>query len=267
MLQSYDIREIRMDSLVRNFSTYFNPLYAATRHQRRFSYTIRYQVYAEELGWEPLNESRLERDACDDYAHHCLLEHNRTGDIAGCVRLVIPPAGKPKAYLPFQLHDIASLNSNKLDFISKGRVGEISRLAVPSHFRRRANEKGKPFVLNNNTASIFTKEDRRNFPNISIGLYLSSIALVDICQLDHVLVVMEPRLQRHLKRFGLHFKQISKPFKLKGERALYQLPREELTCHMTSQIRELYDFIRDEVEIQSWQLHPRSGDWLRNDRV
>ena len=57
--------------LVRNFSTYFNPLYAATRHQRRFSYTIRYQVYAEELGWEPLNEKRLERDECDDYAHHC----------------------------------------------------------------------------------------------------------------------------------------------------------------------------------------------------
>lgn len=256
-----------MDSLVRNFSTYFNPVYAATRHQRRFSYSIRYQVYAEELGWEPLNEKHLERDACDDYAHHCLLEHTRTGDFAGCVRLVIPPAGDTQARLPYQLHDIEILNSDKLDFLSKGRVGEISRLAVPSHFRRRANEAGKPFVLNNHNTSIFTHEDRRNFPNISIGLYLSAIALVDICELDLVLVVMEPRLQRHLKRFGLQFGQISTPFELKGERALYQLPGDELTRHMNTQIRALYDFIRAKIENQSWRRQLAPGDWLYNDRV
>jgi N-acyl amino acid synthase of PEP-CTERM/exosortase system len=256
-----------MDSLVNNFSTYFNPLYAATRHQRRFSYTIRYQVYSEELGWEPQNERHLERDECDDYAHHCLLEHSRTGDIAGCVRLVIPPETKHDARLPYQLHDIESLNSDKLDFLSKGRVGEISRLAVPSHFRRRANEKGRPFVLGGNNTSAFTKEDRRNFPNISIGLYLSAIAMVDICQLDLVLVVMEPRLRRHLTRYGLHFRQISTPFELKGERALYQLPRESLTCDMNPQIRELYDYIRDEIEKQPWLQQQQSSDRLCNDYV
>jgi N-acyl amino acid synthase of PEP-CTERM/exosortase system len=256
-----------MESLVSNFSTYFNPLYAATRYQRRFSYTIRYQVYTEELGWEPRNERHLERDACDDYAHHCLLEHNRTGDIAGCVRLVIPPATNTKARLPYQLHDIESLNSEKLDFLTKGRVGEISRLAVPSHFRRRANEKGKPFVLGNHHTTTFTKEDRRNFPNISIGLYLSAIAMVDICHLDLVLVVMEPRLRRHLKRYGLHFRQISTPFELKGERALYLLPREALTCDMNPQIRALYDYILDEIKNQPWQQRIQSNGRLCNDQV
>ncbi|MEW8026784.1 MAG: PEP-CTERM/exosortase system-associated acyltransferase [Candidatus Thiodiazotropha sp.] len=237
-----------MDDLVRNFSIYFCPRYAATRHQRRFSYNIRYQVYAEELGWEPLNEERLERDECDDYAHHCLLEHKRTGDIAGCVRLVIPPSANAQARLPFQLHDIDIIENDKLNHLTQGKVGEISRLAVPSCFRRRANEAGKPFILGSHNPTLFTEEERRNFPNISIGLYLSAIAMVDLCKLDLVLVVMEPRLQRHLKRYGLLFRQISTPFELKGERALFELPRSELTCHMNPQILKLYNFIHGELE-------------------
>lgn len=252
-------------SLVRNFSIYFRPQYAATRHQRHFSYTIRYQVYAEELGWEPLNERRLERDECDNYAHHCLLEHKRTGDIAGCVRLVIPPADNAQARLPFQLHDIAAIKVDELRHRFKGSIGEISRLAVPSGFRRRANEAGRPFILDSRNSTVFSEEERRNFPNIAIGLYLSAIALVDICELDVVFVVMESRLQRHLKQYGLLFRQISTPFELKGERALYELPRNELTCHMNSQIRLLYDFIRNELETQPWQHYRQLRDLQRND--
>ncbi|MEW8505876.1 MAG: PEP-CTERM/exosortase system-associated acyltransferase [Candidatus Thiodiazotropha sp.] len=254
-------------SLVSNFSIYFHPQYAASRHQRRYSYTIRYQVYAEELGWEPLNESHLERDECDDYAHHCLLQHKRTGDIAGCVRLVIPPPGDPEAQLPFQHHNIDAISSDMLKRISTGRVGEISRLAVPSCFRRRANEAGKPFILDNHNPSLFTEEERRNFPNISIGLYLSAIALVELCNLDYVLVVMEPRLQRHLKRYGLLFRQISPSFELRGERALFSLPRAELTCHMNAQIRALYDFIREELKIQPWHRPRQAVERQRNDPV
>ncbi|MEW8184457.1 MAG: PEP-CTERM/exosortase system-associated acyltransferase [Candidatus Thiodiazotropha endolucinida] len=256
-----------MDNLARNFSIYFYPRYAATHHQRRFSYSIRYQVYAEELGWEPLNESRLERDECDNYAHHCLLEHKRTGDIAGCVRLVVPPAGNRQASLPFQLHDIDITRSDNLSHLTQSKVGEISRLAVPSSFRRRANEAGKPFILGSHNPTLFTKEERRNFPNIAIGLYLSAIAMVDICKLDFALVVMEPRLQRHLKRYGLMFRQISSTFELKGERALYELPRSELTCHMNPQILSLYNLIHDELDSQPWQVKSQMDNRQYNDPV
>ncbi|MCU7809382.1 MAG: GNAT family N-acetyltransferase, partial [Candidatus Thiodiazotropha sp. (ex Semelilucina semeliformis)] len=84
-----------MDSLAQNFTQYFRVGLASTRQQKRYAYAIRYQVYAEELAWEPLNESRQEIDTCDDYAIHCLLEHKRSGEIAGCVRLVIHPTDKP----------------------------------------------------------------------------------------------------------------------------------------------------------------------------
>ncbi|MCU7812080.1 MAG: PEP-CTERM/exosortase system-associated acyltransferase [Candidatus Thiodiazotropha sp. (ex Notomyrtea botanica)] len=240
-----------MDSLAQNFTQYFRVGLAATRQQKRYAYAIRYQVYAEELAWEPLNESRQEIDACDDYAIHCLLEHKRSGEIAGCVRLVIPPTDKPEAKLPCQLHEIP-MDEEQQRLMAK-EAGEISRLAVPSNFRRRAKEAGKPFILDdNNTTSIYSEEERRNFPNISIGLYLAAIAMVELCELDRVLVVMEPRLQRCLKRYGLVFHKISETFDMKGQRALFELPRDELTINMDLPILELYRYIRRDLASQ-WQ--------------
>ncbi|MES9847241.1 MAG: hypothetical protein ABW145_02530, partial [Candidatus Thiodiazotropha sp.] len=94
-----------------------------------------------------------------------------------------------------------------------------------------------------------------------------AIAMVDICKLDFALVVMEPRLQRHLKRYGLLFRQISSTFELKGERALYELPRSDLTCHMNPQILTLYDLIRSELDSQSWQGKSQMDDRQYNDPV
>ncbi|MES9853003.1 MAG: PEP-CTERM/exosortase system-associated acyltransferase [Candidatus Thiodiazotropha sp. L084R] len=257
-----------MESLATNFSKYFLPRYAASRHQKRFCYSIRYKVYTEELGWEPPNNSRLERDHFDNYAHHCLLEHKRTGDVAGCVRLVVPRPDQRDTYLPYQLHSIPMIGDSYLSHSSSASVGEISRLAVPDHFRRRSNESGRPFVLDqHNSNTIFTEEERRNFPNIAIGLYLSAIALVELSKLELVLVVMEPKLQRHLKRFGLHFHKISEHFELRGQRALFELPQDQLTQNMSDQILELYELIRDTLAQQPWQTPQNSVRVQSNDRL
>ncbi|MES9941686.1 MAG: PEP-CTERM/exosortase system-associated acyltransferase [Candidatus Thiodiazotropha sp. 6PLUC2] len=257
-----------MESLANNFSKYFLPRYAASRHQKRFCYSIRYKVYAEELGWEAINNSRLETDHCDNYAHHCLLEHKRTGDVAGCVRLVVPQPDRRDAYLPYRLHSIPEIADSNLNQSPSASVGEISRLAVPDHFRRRSNESGRPFILDqHNSNTIFTEEERRNFPNIAIGLYLSSIALAELCELELVLVVMEPRLQRLLKRYGLHFQKISDHFELQGERALFELPRNQLTSHMPDQILELYELIKETLAQQPWQAPQLSMRVHSNDRL
>lgn len=258
-----------MESLAENFSRYFLPRYAASRHQKRFSYSIRYKVYAEELGWEPLNNSHLETDHCDNYSHHCLLEHKRSGDIAGCVRLVAPKISQRDAYLPYQLHAIPKIKEGYLSHSSPTYVGEISRLAVPNNFRRRPSESGRPFVLDqHNSHTIYTEEEKRNFPNIAIGLYLSAIALADLSELELVLVVMEPRLQRHLTRYGLHFHMISEHFELRGKRALYELPRSQLTSQMPDQILELYELIKETLAQQPWQAPQKTMRlYYSNDRI
>jgi N-acyl amino acid synthase of PEP-CTERM/exosortase system len=258
-----------MDSLAKNFSQYFRVGIAATRQQQRYAYAIRHQVYAEELGWEPVNDHQLESDDCDCYSYHCLLEHKRSGEIAGCVRLVLPQIGSPESPLPCQMHQIPMKRNRHLSEFVGTQVGEISRLAVPSNYRRRKSEAGKPFILNEqSTTSIYDEEERRNFPNISIGLYLASIALVELCNLERVLVVMEPRLQRHLQRFGLVFHQISQTFELHGTRALFELPRDELTSNMEEGVLGLFKHILGDLD-QQWdqmlQIHYDSA--LSNDCV
>jgi N-acyl amino acid synthase of PEP-CTERM/exosortase system len=244
-----------MESLAYNFSRYFKIALGITRQQQRHAFAIRHQVYAEELGWEPINQARLETDACDDYAYHCLLEHKRSGDIAGCVRLVIPALATSDAPLPCQLHQVPLTASQQEELFTKGNIGEISRLAVPSSFRRRAHEAGRPFILDeNNSTTLYSEEERRNFPNISIGLYLAAIAMVDISGLHQVLVVMEPRLQRLLNRYGLVFRQLSDVFYLRGDRALFHLPRSELTSNMGDGILEFYQHIHGDLSNQ-WLEH------------
>lgn len=233
-------------SIAENFDRYFSVRYAKTAALRQFAFRIRHQVYAEELHWEPANDTELEQDNCDSYAHICLLEHRASGQFAGTVRVVIPPAHANRLPLPFETYASDHLWPHVADpkRLERGAFSEISRLAVPNTFRRRRDEKGRPFILNtNSTPHAFSEEEARNFPNIAIGLYLASIALVDICHHDQTFVMMEPRLQRHLIRFGLMFEQASEPLEHHGTRALYMLRRERLTRFMAPEIAALYDLI------------------------
>ncbi len=241
-----------MARLAQNFSRYFRVVMASTRQQKRYAHAIRYQVYAKEMGWEPPNESRLEIDECDDYSTHCLLEHKRSGEAVGCIRIVVPPAGETGKKLPCQTHDIV-LDGKLAASVTRGEVGEISRLAVPHSFRHRTKESA-PSFLDRHDAIIYSDEERKNFSQISLGLYYASIAMAEFYELEQVLVCMEPRLNRCLNRFGLKFHQMSKTFEMKGkERGLFVLPRTEFSSSMKPDQLELYQNIRHNM-IEQFQI-------------
>jgi N-acyl amino acid synthase of PEP-CTERM/exosortase system len=243
-----------MARLAKNFSQYFRISLAMSRQQKRYAHAIRYQVYAKEMGWEPPNESRLEVDECDEYATHCLLEHKRSGEAVGCIRIVIPPAGESAKKLPSQTHDIA-LDSELTQSVTRGEVGEISRLAVPHSFRHCTKE-SVPAFLDNHDAIIYSDEERRNFSHISLGLYYASISMAEFYELEQVLVCMEPRLNRCLRRFGLKFHQMGNAFELKGkERALFVLPKTEFSTSMNPAQLELYQNIRHDINEQFHSGH------------
>jgi len=243
-----------MEGIAENFDEYFRVRYASTTTLAKAAYRIRYKVYVEEMGWEPPNESGMETDQYDNHSHHCLLEHRRTQTFAGCVRLVVPSSSlDSQTILPFQYHGIQYTRPKAITplHLKQGSFGEISRLAVPDTFRRRKHERHRPFILDESSStSIFTEEEKRSFPNIAIGLYLASIAAVDICHHEGVFVVMEPKLRRHLQRFGLPFTQISEEFDFRGARALFALPRRDLTRHMPPNILELYALIKAQLAQQ-----------------
>jgi len=240
-------------SIAQNFDQYFQVKFADTKTLRQEAFKIRYGVYAEELGWEPVNDDKMETDECDDYSFHCLLEHRRTGTFAGCVRLVIPPVSQPDLPLPFEAHCLQSAIPDVVDSttFARGSFGEISRLAVLASFRRREKEKNQPFVLKEvNPETVYTEEERRNFPNIAMGLYLAAVALADICNHKGMFVMMEPRLNRRLTRFGLPFVQCGETMDYHGTRAMFYLDRKGFNSDLTPELLELYHIIYQDIKEQ-----------------
>ena len=248
-----------MDSIMReysiasHFNQYFQIKFADTKELRQEAYKIRYGVYSQELGWEPENALEMETDECDDYAYHCLLMHRRTEVFAGCVRLVIPPVNQPNLQLPFEKNCLHSARTQIMDStaLTRGSFGEISRLAVLSSFRRREKEKNTPFVINKiNPETVYTEDERRNFPNIAMGLYIAAVSLADICNHSGAFVMMEPRLNRRLTRFGLPFEQVGETMEYHGKRAMFHLPRAGFHSQLTDELKQLYDIIFNDLVSQ-----------------
>ncbi|WNO60669.1 PEP-CTERM/exosortase system-associated acyltransferase [Rheinheimera sp. MMS21-TC3] len=245
-------------SLAENFDQYFEVKFANTKQLREESYRIRHSVYCDELEWEPKQQDGKESDECDDYSFALLLVHKRTGQYAGTARLVIHPPNEPDKKLPFEQHCLSSIWSeviNLADF-PRGGFSEISRLAVPETFRRRAGEKNMPFVINDISlqSDVFSEEERRNFPNIAIGLYLSIIALAEMCLHLAMFVVAEPRLNKRLNRIGFLFEQIGDEHDFHGNRALFYLPREKFTSELNPEILELYSLLEKQLKQQMFLL-------------
>jgi len=240
-------------SIADNFNEFFQIRFANSKSLRQEAFKIRYGVYSRELGWEPENDAEMETDECDDYSFHCLLEHRRTKVHAGCIRLIIPPIAKPEALLPFEDHCMESLRPDAIDLSSfpRGSFSEISRLAVLDTFRRREKEKSVPYVLKEvNPETIYTEEERRNFPNIAIGLYLAGIALAELCNHNGMFVMMEPRLNKRLKRFGLPFQQVGDEMDYHGSRAMFFLAKDDFHSKLSEELVALYKIIHEDLSKQ-----------------
>jgi N-acyl amino acid synthase of PEP-CTERM/exosortase system len=240
-------------SIADNFSQFFAIKFADTKALRQEAFKIRYGVYSSELGWEPTNEKEMETDEYDHCAYHCLLEHKRTGTFAGCIRLIIPPTIDPNLPLPFEKNCLESLRKDVLGPASfmRGSFGEISRLAVLASFRRRHNEKNTPYVLKSiDPSTIYSEGEKRNFPNIAMGLYMAGIALAELCNHQGMFVMMEPRLNRRLQHFGVPFLQVGDEMDYHGLRAMFYLARDKFTVELTEEMIKFYRMIYNDLKQQ-----------------
>ena len=99
--------------------------------------------------------------------------------------------------------------------LDRRRIAEVSRLAVARDYRRRKGENLQPIAID---TSDFGDDSRQRFPFIPVGLYLSAFAMAAQLGIDHLLVLTEPRLARHLGKIGLDIQQIGGPIEHKGVR-------------------------------------------------
>jgi len=218
-----EVADRKVYRVSKNFSDVFLPVIAKNEAQKDKTYALRYAVYTEELGLKPENMAHMESDKFDKFSTHCYLNYNPNKMAAGSVRLVRPTRKGQK--IPIQAFLSNNIDKGEVhpnDF-KPSKICEISRLAIPRHFRRKAVQ-SKKLILPGSVDPLATfKRDRKYFSYIAIGLYFAALSIVIREGINHCFVMIEPRLAKSLKYIGLPFEQIGPVTQYYGLRAPYYI--------------------------------------------
>jgi N-acyl amino acid synthase of PEP-CTERM/exosortase system len=235
------------------FREQFQAVFANTAELKKEVYRIRYEVYCQELKYESPDKfpEHQEIDNYDDRSLHCLLKHRMSGQYAGCVRLVFPDPSQSDRSLP--LNKICTLDLD-LKELPTHSFGEVSRLAVIDRFRRRTGESQTPAGLLLFPNQTQEEREKRGFPVIALSLYLAATCLGIESGMERVLVLMEPRLARHLRYFGFTFTQIGDFVEFRGKRGPYQIISETIVNGLPPHIVELMEVIREDLKLSELNL-------------
>lgn len=239
-------------SLMERFQRYFSIHLARTRGQKSAVYGIRYRVYCEQFRYEPVDAfpNREESDAFDERALHCLVVHKRTGQPAACVRIVPALGDTTTDPLPIESIFRDTLDYRLIDSLDldRGKLCEVSRLAVDQAFRRRQGEAnsrvGEP------EAARYGTRERSTFPFICMAAFLGATALTEMTGRTHVFAMMEPFLARMLARSGIIFQRVGGDLEYHGIRAPYFTTLEHALESMTPDTRAMYTIIARRIRAE-----------------
>ncbi len=257
------------NSLSEKFQKYFSVNFIYDTPRKDLIYQLRYRVYCEEFGYEPLGDfpDKKESDEFDSYALHCLIIHKESGYPASCVRIVPAIKGGIPKPLPLERYCHSSLDNAFIEQLNLSRdtVCEISRLAVDGTFRRRHDEHQDRF--GNSSELIFDEQERRMFPMIAVSAFLATTSLTVLTGKTNVFAMMEPFLPKLLKRSGIFFEPAGKPIDYHGVRAPYFITTESALSTMKPELKALYETIHSSIcaeyerHFQEAATHPDiSGD-------
>ena len=124
------------------FDDHFEVFLADTRESKEIHYSIRYQVYCEEMGFENKEDfpSEQEFDEYDSHSTHFIVRTRQTGQWVGAMRMIF----KNDQLFPLEKH--CTLNTMIKNDIFNRSV-EISRLCLVKEIRRRNTDCDPPLGL------------------------------------------------------------------------------------------------------------------------
>lgn len=239
---------MQYQSIGEQFREQFQILVADTNELKDEVFKIRYEVYCQELNYESTEKfpQFLETDSFDEHSIHCLLKHRQSNTYTGCIRLVFPNPKNLEHFIPLT-------RACKLDFdlsqLAPHSYGEVSRLAVRGRFRRRTGEAQTPGGLLIFPHQTNDPQEKRGFPIIALSLYLAATCFGMESGMERVLVLMEPRLARHLRYFGFFFNQIGDFVDFHGKRGPYEITQEAVLNGLPAHIVELMEIIRGDLNL------------------
>lgn len=249
LMQGY-IKLKEAKQISKHFSDYLSPVLADSPDCKSTVFNIRHQVYCEELAFEPVRESQEENDECDDFSIHAMIQHLKTENFAGTVRVVHPQ--NESQQLPIEkycLHSITDQELTPANFASSDKC-EISRLAVPAQFRRRKIDQFSGAATGVINPQTYSEAELRCFPFIAIGLYMSAASIVMLKNIPHTYVMMEPRLARSMSFLGIKFHKLGPTVEYHGQRAPYYINPHLLLKNLTPAFRTMLKDIQHSINEQ-----------------
>lgn len=224
-------------TISRYFASFFVPVIATTEREIAGAGKIRHDVFCKELDLFEATSTDFEADMYDNYAKQCLIKHERTDTFAGTVRLIMPNSNDQ--ILPIE--KIASEYITNKDYLpsnfNRDEICEISRISIPSIFRRRKIDKfagAEQACINEDT---YSELEMRCFPLIAVGLYMATAALAIKEGRKHAFFMAEPRLARSMRYIGINLIQIGDEFSYVGRRAPYYIAYDDFLKKLSPAFR------------------------------
>ena len=229
------------------FSRYFRYVPALTPELIHEVYRIRHRVYCEDLKFEKARSNGEETDRYDSHSLYGLVQSVATGQYVGCARLIYADPENPHLPFPVEASCATTIDREKFDAstIPRELVGEVSRLAVVSEFRRRKGEATEPAPINEES---FGTRAQPRFPYIPLALYFGCAALARRRGMEHVLVLTEPRLANHFRKLGMGIREIGSGIEHRGYRVPSVINARTFPRDIHLPLRPFYHLIEEEVE-------------------
>lgn len=224
------------DAITRFFFSRYELVVAVTNEERDISYKTRHKVYCEEMKFERENENAVEIDQYDERAVTCFIRHLPTGECAGTIRLVLPTERGLSLPLEKICGDAIENSSLLPSNLHPASVCEISRLAIPKDFRLRQmrTKIRTPFNTASYSEGAVTLE---HFPYLSTALYLMVTSVCVHLNINHAYVLMEPKLARKMRTFGINFRSVGREIEHNGVRKPYRLSRDTMLRELSKPLR------------------------------
>ena len=237
-------------NIAEHFTQFLTPEVATTPELRDEVFKIRHNVYCEELAFEQVKEEGMEKDEFDDQSIFSMIKHKPSDVYTSCVRVV--QSRNENELLPLEKYCLESIQNKELhpSNFARHEICEISRLAVKADFRRRASDKYKGSATGVISETTYSETELRCFPFIAIGLYMAAATMAINTGMNHVYVMMEPRLARSMKFVGIKFIQLGEAIEYHGLRAPYYINPNIFLENLAPGFAALYQSIRSDIAEQ-----------------
>lgn len=202
------------------FDNYFEVFLADTAESKAIHYSIRYQVYCEEMGFENKDDFPLEQefDDYDDHSAHFIVRHKQSGQWVGAMRLI----RKTEGLLPVEQYCRSDeFQTNK----KMAKTVELSRLCVLKEIRKKAVDINPPYGVSESNSHVEESDKIKllpNFQNINRSIIWGILnAASEYCYINNIFnwyFMTTNALAKVLNKGGFNMIQIGEPIFHRGER-------------------------------------------------